>query len=211
MCLMDRFLRALAVLAAWMVAANSAVAADAPSLRPVPVPLKSVKIEDAFWSPKLAVWRTTTIKDCLDKFEKDGAFRNFDHVARGELNAPHGGPPWYDGLVYEVIRGAADLLVQQPDPALDARIDGYIDRIAAAAAGDPDGYINTYTQMREPGHRWGRNGGDDREQHDLYNIGCLAEEEHRPRPRPERGIFRRTLRVIPGAPRAEEGPGRAGQ
>ena len=172
---MDRFLRAPALLVAWTVAANSACAADTPASRPVPVPLKSVKIEDAFWSPKLAAWRTTTIKDCLDKFEKDGAFRNFDHVARGELNAAHGGPQWYDGLVYEVIRGAADLLIQQPDPALEARIDGYIDRIAAAAARDPDGYINTYTQMREPGHRWGQNGGNDREQHDLYNIGCLVE------------------------------------
>ncbi len=29
--------------------------------------------------------------------------------------------------------------------------------------------------MREPGHRWGQNGGNDREQHDLYNIGCLVE------------------------------------
>jgi DUF1680 family protein len=175
MSLVNRFLRAPTLLIAWIVAANSAAAADAPASRPVSVPLKNVKVEDAFWSPKLAVWRTTTIKDCLDKFEKDGAFRNFDHVARGELSAPHGGPPWYDGLVYEVIRGAADLLVQQPDPALEARIDGYIDRIAAAAARDPDGFINTYTQMREPGHRWGQNGGNDREQHDLYNIGCLVE------------------------------------
>ena len=132
-------------------------------------------IDDAFWSPKLKTWRAVTIKDCLDKFERDGAFRNFDHVARDELDAPHGGPPWYDGLIYEVIRGAADLMAQEPDPALEARIDGYIDRISAAAARDPDGYINTYTQMREPGHRWGQNGGNDREQHDLYNIGCLVE------------------------------------
>ena len=28
---------------------------------------------------------------------------------------------------------------------------------------------------REPDHRWGKNGGNDREQHDLYNIGCLVE------------------------------------
>ena len=66
-------------------------------------------------------------------------------------------------------------MAQEPDLALEARIDGYIDRISAVAARDPDGYINTYTQMREPGHRWGQNGGNDREQHDLYNIGCLVE------------------------------------
>ncbi len=175
MSLVDRFPNAPAVLIAWLVGANSASAADVPASRPVSVPLESVKVEDAFWSPKLAVWRKTTIADCFDKFEKDGAFRNFDLVARGELNAAHGGPPWYDGLVYEVIRGASDLMVQQGDPALEGRIDGYVERIAAAAARDPDGYVNTYTQMREPAHRWGQNGGNDREQHDLYNIGCLVE------------------------------------
>ena len=86
-----------------------------------------------------------------------------------------GGPPWYDGLVYEVIRGAADLMAGDRDAALEARIDGYIDRISAAAARDPDGYIYTLTQMREPGHRWGQKGGNDRAQHDLYDIGCLVE------------------------------------
>jgi DUF1680 family protein len=150
-------------------------ASDTRPTRPRPVPLQQVTIDDAFWSPKLKTWRAVTIKDCLDKFEKDGAFRNFDHIARGELDAPHGGPPWYDGLIYEVIRGAVDLMAQERNPALEARIDGYVDRISAAAARDRNGYINTYTQMREPGHRWGQNGGNDREQHDLYNIGCLVE------------------------------------
>jgi len=154
---------------------TSSFASDAPAVQPVPVTANRVTIDDAFWSPKLKTWRAVTIKDCLDKFERDGALRNFDHVARDELDAPHCGPPWYDGLIYELIRGAVDLMAQEPDPALEARIDGYIDRITAAAARDPDGYINTYTQMREPGHRWGQNGGNDREQHDLYNVGCLVE------------------------------------
>ena len=83
---------------------TSSFASDAWAVRPVPVTANRVTIDDAFWSPKLKTWRAVTIKDCLDKFERDGAFRNFDHVARGELDAPHGGPPWYDGLIYEVIR-----------------------------------------------------------------------------------------------------------
>src|SRR5271165_2416973 len=126
---------------------TSSFASDTPAVRPVPFRANRVTIDDAFWSPKLTTWRAVTIKDCLDKFERDGAFRNFDHVARDELDAPHGGPPWYDGLIYELIRGAGDLMAQEPDPALEARIDGYIDRIRAAAARDPDGYLNTYTQM----------------------------------------------------------------
>jgi DUF1680 family protein len=142
--------------------------------RLTPVPIQQVVIEDEFWSPKFQVWRDVTIPDCLGKFEKDGALANFDKVRDGK-GGDHGGPPWYDGLIYEMIRASADFLAAHPDPKLEARLDGYIQRIAAAAAKDPDGYLNSYTQLKEPDHRWGRNGGDDRRQHDLYNAGALVD------------------------------------
>lgn len=154
-----------------------------------------VKINDAFWKPKLDLWRKTTAYDVFDKFEgkyepqseeliKDkvklgrtrNAFLNFDAVAQGKRGTGiHDGPPWYDGLIYESIRGVADLLAQFPDPKMESRIDGYIDRIAAAQASDPDGYIETYTELMEPGHRFGQNGGNLRWQHDVYNSGMLFE------------------------------------
>lgn len=154
-----------------------------------------VKIQDPFWSPKFKTWATKTVYDVFDKFEgkyepdrKDlieekaklgrtrDAFLNFDRVAKGEKNTKQfDGPPWYDGLVYETISGAADLLKQYPDKKLEQRIDGYIERIAAAQAVDPDGYINTYTTLNRPDQRWGANGGDDKWQHDVYNAGMLVE------------------------------------
>lgn len=157
--------------------------------------LVDVNISDSFWGPKLQVWQTTTVNDVFDKFEgkytpeggwleKDfkvrgatrNAFLNFDRVAEGKRGiGMHDGPPWYDGLIYETIRGAADLLSIYPNAELEKRIDGYIDRIAAAQASEPDGYINTYTQLMEPDHRWGFNGGFLRWQHDVYNAGMLAE------------------------------------
>jgi DUF1680 family protein len=160
-----------------------------------PLSLEEVKIDDPFWSPKLKVWTTKTVYDVFDKLEgkyepdrKDiieekaklgrtrNAFLNFDLVAQGKKNIKtHDGPPWYDGLVYETIRGAADILAEHPDPKLEAKIDAYIDRIAAAQAADPDGYLNTYTTLDRPTMRWGTNGGNDRWQHDLYNAGMLAE------------------------------------
>lgn len=139
-----------------------------------PLPIQSVRIDDPFWSPKREVWRKVTIADCFDKFEKDGALTNFDKIRDGR-GGEHGGPPWYDGLVYEMITASADFMREQPDAQLQHRIDGYIERIAAAAAKDPNGYINTYTQLKEPTHRWGTNGGNDRWEHDLYNAGCLVE------------------------------------
>jgi DUF1680 family protein len=145
--------------------------------RLTPVPIQQVVIEDDFWSPKLKVWRDVTIGDCFTKFENDrgGAINNFDLVRDGKAGR-HAGPEWYDGLIYEMIRGAADFLAAQRDPALEARLDGYIARIVAAQAKDPGGYINTWTQTMAPQtQRWGMNGGDDRSQHDVYNSGAMIE------------------------------------
>ena len=169
---------------------------DRPAIHLVhPLPLQQVRVNDLFWSPKLAVWDSRTVYDVLDKLEGHyqpdrqdlmeekvnlgrtrNAFLNFDLVAQGEKNTGnHDGPPWYDGLVYETIRGAADLLVQYPDSLLEAKLDRYIGRIAAAQAVDPDGYLNTYTTLVKPQQRWGTNGGDDKWQHDIYNAGMLIE------------------------------------
>src|SRR4051812_31744462 len=81
------------------------------------VPIEDVRVDDPFWSPKRDVWRGVTIADCLDKFERDGAFDNFDRVRDGR-GGRHAGPPWYDGLVYEIITGAADFLRERPDEQL---------------------------------------------------------------------------------------------
>lgn len=142
-----------------------------------------VKITDAFWAPRFRQWTTVTAVDVWDKFEgrvpggpKPDTFENFDRVARGERDSGwHAGLPWFDGLVYETLRGAGDLLTLCPDSALEQRMDGYIDRIAAAQASEESGYLNTYAQLIENGHRWGENGGLLRWMHDVYNAGMLVE------------------------------------
>ncbi len=141
-----------------------------------PVPIQSVTIDDAFWSPKRKLWQEVTIPDCFDKFEQDrgGALNNFDRVRDGKTGG-HAGPPWYDGLIYEMIRGSADFLAAHPDPVLEKCIDGYIARIAAAQARDTNGYLNTWTELEHPTWRWGLNGGNDGWQHEMYNVGALCE------------------------------------
>lgn len=93
--------------------------------------LDQVRIEDAFWSPKLETWRKITANDVLDKFEGKytpfpgwddtrDAFRNFDRVAEGQRDIKqHDGPEWYDGLVYESIRGIADFLAGHPNKEME--------------------------------------------------------------------------------------------
>lgn len=141
-----------------------------------PVQLQHVVIDDEFWGPKRTVWQQVTIRDCFRKFETDrgGALNNFDKVRAG-VSGGHAGDPWMDGLVYEMIRGAADFMLSHPDPELERQVDGYIARIVAAAAIRPDGYINTYTQLMEPGHEWGLNGGLQIWQHEIYNLGALID------------------------------------
>jgi DUF1680 family protein/alpha-L-arabinofuranosidase len=144
-------------------------------------------INDPFWNPRFELWEKSTANDVLDKFEgkhlksseeqqKNNVFANFDKIAAGKKGkGGHAGLPWFDGLVYESIRGIGDLLGKYPDVALQARVDGYIDRIYAAQQADTNDYLNTYTDLMEPDHHWGDNGGFLRWQHDVYNAGMLVE------------------------------------
>ncbi|MHB1036903.1 MAG: beta-L-arabinofuranosidase domain-containing protein [Pirellulales bacterium] len=159
-----------------MVVAGLAMAAEPAPHRLTPVPIEQVTVEDDFWSPKRKVWQEVTIADCFTKFENDrgGAINNFDRVRDGKTGA-HAGPEWYDGLIYEMIRGTADFLLAHPDAGIQKRLDGYVARIAAAAAKDPNGYLNTWTQLMAPDKRWGLNGGNDVQQHEVYNFGAMVE------------------------------------
>ena len=53
----------------------------------------------------------------------------------------------------------ADFLKQRRDPSIEARLDMYVDKIAAAQASEKDGFINTYTQLTYDDKRWGEHGG----------------------------------------------------
>ena len=178
----------------WAIAQESNVKVDPPVHRLTPVPIQQVTIDDQFWAPKLKVWQDVTVPDCWTKFNHDrdgavcinqvwypapmtpslGAMHNFDLIAEGKKEE-HVGPEWYDGLIYEMIRASADFLVAHPEPGLEKEVDGYIDRIAAAADRDPNGYIETWTELMAPEHRWGLNGGNDVAQHDLYDASALID------------------------------------
>jgi DUF1680 family protein len=114
------------------------------------------------------------VRDCFAKFANEGTFKNFDRVRDGEKGG-HNGPPWYDGLVYEMIRASSDFLVSHSDLALKQQVEGYILQISSAAAVNTNGYLETWTELMAPNHEWGLNGGNDVEQHELYNAGALID------------------------------------
>lgn len=139
---------------------------------------RDVRVESGFWGEQLHKIHTVTVQDVLEKFQKDGSgqglMKNFEWVIAGQAGS-HVGPPWYDGLIYETMRGISDIIAHTYDEKLDATLEQYAALIAAAQDKDPDGYINTYGTLICPKNRWGEHGGSLIWQHELYNMGCLVE------------------------------------
>ena len=96
--------------------------------------LTEVTLTDDFWKPYLEKIRTCMVPNVLDKLEESGYLENFRFAAAGIKE--HKGPPFSDGLFFETIRGISDFLAVYPDPAIEARLDGYIEQIAAAQQED---------------------------------------------------------------------------
>ena len=140
--------------------------------RPVPAQPGYVNVTDAFFAPFIEKIRTVTVPDVLKKFLADGAVENYERVARGKKGG-HAGPPWYHGLICEVIRGMADLAAYSRDPSMLDPLDGVIDAIRRAQS--EDGWLHPYDTLMCPDQVWGLRGGNVRWQHETYDCGCLIE------------------------------------
>src|SRR5262245_14191453 len=171
------------LLLAVLATAGPAFPATLPRDYPVqPVPFTAVHLTDAFWLPRIEINRTVTIPFAFQKCEETRRVSNFERagaVLRGEALADKSPPgfPFDDTDLYKVIEGAAYTLTVKPDPALSARLDGYIAKIAAAQ--EKDGYLYT-TRTIDPQHphpwagtkRWELEKVDS---HELYDLGHLYE------------------------------------
>ncbi len=91
-----------------------------------PVPFTRVRIQDAFWSPRIETNRNVTIPYDFQKCEETGRIDNFVKAA-GHMEGPHIGLHFNDSDVYKIIEGAAYSLQVHPDPDLEAYIDDVIE------------------------------------------------------------------------------------
>jgi DUF1680 family protein len=131
------------------------------------VDFSQVKIQDAFWSPRLEKHASTTLKVCIDQIENQtGRIRNFENAAKGE--GQHSGIFFDDSDVYKALEGMVYSLVNHPDPELEKKCDEWIDKFAAAQ--QPDGYINTYYTLTGLDKRW-----TDMDMHEMYCAGHMTE------------------------------------
>jgi DUF1680 family protein len=90
---------------------------------------------------------------------------NFD-AASGRVPDRHYGTAWSDGDCYKWIEAVASVYSVEPSQELDALMDKYIEKIAAAQ--EADGYVCTQIQLVRQRRRWSR-----LENHELYNFGHL--------------------------------------
>ncbi len=103
-----------------------------------PVPFTHVKLEDAFWAPRLETNRTVSVPYALRMNEETGRVDNFRKAA-SLMAGTYRGKRYNDSDIYKSMEAAAYTLRLHPDPALDKTLDDLIAVIAKAQ--EPDGYL----------------------------------------------------------------------
>ena len=132
-----------------------------------PLPLKSVTIDDPFWSPRLQANRRLTIPHAYDLCKRSGRIDAFRLLWRpGMPRKPH---YFWDSDVAKWVEAASYSIATHADRALERKLDKVIALIAGAQ--QPDGYLNVYFTVVEPHKRW----TNLRDWHELYCAGHLIE------------------------------------
>ncbi len=154
-----------------------------------PVPFSEVTLEDQFWKPRLKTQMETlvpfTFEKTLDRVNM------LQMAANRNKGIPYQVPPpdrYGTSDLYKIIEGATYLMMDNPDPAIEERIDGIIDIIAEAQQEDGYLYVPHITGSSKDTDHFGVNGlngpvpgmGDKPysfllHSHELYNVGIMYE------------------------------------
>ena len=147
-----------------------------------PVPFNKVKLEDQFWQPRLVTQAKTLVPFALEKTEP--AVENLRKTAeflkgnKESLPFPH---RYVASDLYKVMEGAAYLLMDNRNPALEKQMDDIIDIIAAAQQEDGYLYEAHITGVSKDHDHFGGGGMGDKpyswvvHSHELYNMGHMYE------------------------------------
>ena len=146
-----------------------------PSRTTRPAPLRNVAIHDAFWDrftrlvrEKVLPYQWEALNDRVPGAEKSHAIENF-RIAAGLSAGEFHGYVFQDSDVAKWLEAVAYRLTTHPDPALETLADEVISIVAKAQ--QPDGYLDTYYIVAQPGKRW----TDERRKHELYCAGHMME------------------------------------
>ncbi|WP_172194057.1 glycoside hydrolase family 127 protein [Saccharibacillus qingshengii] len=135
----------------------------------------SAALNDKFWSSYLDLARQVVIPyqyealhDRAPGAEPSGAVQNF-RIAAKQAEGEFVGWVFQDSDLAKWLEAVGYSLQIRRDPDLERRADELIDLIGAAQ--QPDGYLNTYFTIKEPGRRW----TNLTDCHELYCAGHMIE------------------------------------
>ncbi len=132
-----------------------------------PVPLSRVTIQDSFWAPRQEINRRITIPAIYRRLKETGHIEQLKLEWKpGMPNPPH---IFRESELAKWIEAVSYSLVTHPGEKLEALLDEIIGLLAKAQ--QPDGYLNAYFTVVEPGKRW----MNLRDAHELYCAGHLVE------------------------------------
>lgn len=136
---------------------------------------KHVNIDDAFWNPILKLvgeevlpYQWEVLNDRVPGIEKSHAIQNL-RIAAGDATGDFYGFVFQDSDVAKWLEAVGFYLQKHKNEALEKIADEVIELISRAQM--PDGYLDTYFQIKEPHKRW----TNLYECHELYVAGHLIE------------------------------------
>jgi DUF1680 family protein len=129
---------------------------------------RQVKINDSFWSPRLAVNAERAIFHQWEQLEATRCIDNF-RIAAGEKDGFREGYFFADSDAYKWLDAASRIYALHANPELASLMDSFIALLARTQL--PDGYLFTYNQIHFPTERW----VNLQIEHELYCHGHLIE------------------------------------
>jgi DUF1680 family protein len=132
-----------------------------------PLSLRDVDIQGGFWGHYQTLVHQATLPAVHEQLEQRGTMDALKlNWQPGMPNKPH---IYWESDLAKWLEAASYVLAKQPDAALEQQVDEAIALLAGAQ--QPDGYLNAYYTVVEPGKRW----TNLRDQHELYCAGHLIE------------------------------------
>jgi DUF1680 family protein len=139
------------------------------------VALKQVTIQDSFWSAReqnvietVVPYQWDALNDAIPGAEPSHTIENF-RIAAGDSTKEYYGMVFQDSDLGKWLETVGFVLSKKRNQQLEELADDVIDLLGRAQ--QPDGYLNTYYTVKEPGARW----TNLRDNHELYCAGHLME------------------------------------
>src|SRR5262245_55687940 len=128
----------------------------------------AVTFESGLWAQRQAVNRAAALPHGLRMLESAGNLDNL-RIAAGRASGRFRGRVFMDSDVYKWLEAAAFEMARGPSAELQKSCDALIELVASAQG--PDGYLNSYYTVAEPGKRW----SDLTHGHELYCLGHMLQ------------------------------------